>query len=313
MIRRHDAIPGRPFLVAGATGVIGREVVQSLLARGASVRAFVRRPETMAVLPESVERVVGCLEDREAVRRAFRGVQAAFFVSPHEDAEERIADNVLRACEQEGVRLVFAGLHADGANPVARLMRRIIWGVLLPHYRARTRIGERVRTSRTNPVILIPLNYYQNDDLCRDHILSGTYPLPLRLAPRVDTRDVGDAAARALVDSAIRSGAYWLVGPESLTGEQSAANWSRAVGRPVRYDPDCPCLGSWLEAHCGGRKALDFQKTYQFLAKVAIRTAPWQVKQTRFLLGRPPRTHAEYANDRAAEWGIRPNPIGRNL
>lgn len=68
--------------------------------------------------------------------------------------------------------------------------------------------------------------------------MNGVYPLPLRLFPRVDTRDVGDAAARALLDPNIPSGGYALVGPESLSGAQSAAHWSVALGWPVHYAPD---------------------------------------------------------------------------
>lgn len=291
-----------PILVAGATGAIGREVVRALLERGAPVRVFVRSPGKVAALPESVERVSGTLEDPQAVARALRGVRAAFFVSPHDEAEERMAGNFVRACEREGVRLVFAGVHADGAHRASRLFQRTLYRLLFPHYSPKMRIAERVRTSRTNPVLLIPGNYYQNDELCLEQIRSGHYPLPLRLISRVDTRDVGDAAARALLDPGVPSGAYALVGPESLGGEATAANWAAALGRPVRYAPDLDLTDRLLEEAYGGRKALDFQKTYRLLARFAMRTNEAQVRQTAWLLGRAPRTHAEYTRDVAAGW-----------
>ena len=302
MVKQQLHASNRPLLVAGATGAIGREVVRALLEREARVRVLVRSPEKVEVLPADVERATGSLEDRDAVARAMRGVHAAFFVSPHEDAEEQIAENFVSACEQQGVRLVFAGVHADGANRFARLFQRTIFGLMLPHYKPKLRIGERIRTSRTNPVVLIPGNYYQNDEICREQILAGSYPLPLRFIPRVDTRDVGDAAARALLDPTVPSGGYALLGPESLSGEQTAANWSAALGQPVRYTPDIEVTDRLLENFYGGRKALDFQKTYRLLGKVAAKTKPARVRQTRFLLGRPPRSHAEYTRDTAAAW-----------
>jgi|GEM_PF-1837278 len=292
----------KPILVAGATGVIGREVVRALLEQGAPVRVFARSPEKVSGLPAHVERVIGGLEDRQTVARAVRGVRAAFYVSPHDVAEEQFAEQFVSACEQEGVRLVFAGVHADGANRLARLGQRILFGLLMPHYKPKLRLAERIRTSRTNPVVLTPANYYQNDDVCREQILDGVYPLPLRLVPRVDARDVGDAAARALLDPNVPSGSYALFGPESLSGEQSAATWSAALGRPVRYAPNIALTDELLERSFGGRKALDFQKTYRLLAKFAAKTTPTQLQQTTFLLGRQPRSFAEYTREMATEW-----------
>jgi uncharacterized protein YbjT (DUF2867 family) len=150
--------------------------------------------------------------------------------------------------------------------------------------------------------VLVPGNYYQNDDVCREQILDGVYPMPLRLVPRVDARDVGDAAARALLDPNVPSGSYALVGPESLSGEQCAAHWSAALGRTVGYAPDIALTDQLLERSFGGRKALDFQKTYRLLAKFAAKTTPAQLRQTTFLLGRQPRSYAEYTREMATEW-----------
>jgi hypothetical protein len=51
-----------------------------------------------------------------------------------------------------------------------------------------------------------------------------------------------------------------------------------------------------------GRKALDFQKSYRLLAKFAAKTTPGQLQQTALLLGRQPRSHADYAREMATEW-----------
>jgi len=291
-----------PILVVGATGSIGSQVVRALLGQGACVRVFVRSPAKVSHLPEHLERVVGTLEDREAVARALRGVQAAFYVSPHDAAEETLAEHFVSGCERAGVRLVFAGVHAEGNTRLARLFQRTLFGLMLPHYRPKLRLAERIRTSRTNPVFIVPGNYFQMDEVCRDELLAGRYPLPLGLVPRVDTRDVGEAAARALLDPSVPSGSYSLVGPESLGGEATAAHWASALGQPVIYRPDLAEADALLARAYSGQKVIDCQKSYRLIGRVQMKTAPAALRQTEFLLGRPPRSHAEYARETAAAW-----------
>ncbi|MFC4454238.1 SDR family oxidoreductase [Deinococcus sonorensis] len=295
-------LPTRPILVVGATGAIGSQVVRALLAAGAPVRVFVRSPEKVRDLPETVERAPGTLEDPVAIARALQGVHAAFYVSPHDEQEEVFAERFVSACEREGVRLVFSGVYVDGRTRLARFAMRTVFGLMMPHYRPKLRLAERVRTSRTDPVVLSPGNYFQMDEVCRAHLEGGRYPFPLGLVPRVDTRDVGEAAARALLDPSVPSGGYALVGPESLDGEQTAAHWSAALGRPVAYLPDLEVTDAIFDRVYGGRKALDCQKSYRMVGRVKMKTSAADVQQTEFLLGRPPRSFAEYTRDVAASW-----------
>lgn len=90
-----------------------------------------------------------------------------------------------------------------------------------PHYKAKIRVVQRVRRTKLSPVVLCPTNFYQNDELCLSTILAGHYPQALghKRSNRVDTRDIGDAAAIALLDN-LASGSYYLVGPEMFTAEQ---------------------------------------------------------------------------------------------
>src|SRR3954471_12033058 len=85
-----------PVLVSGATGRIGRAVVDLLLDAGVPVRALARRSEAAATLPASVEVVAGDLTVPESLDAGLRGVSTVFLVwtAPPETAPaviERLA------------------------------------------------------------------------------------------------------------------------------------------------------------------------------------------------------------------------------
>src|SRR5450432_418556 len=69
----------RPVLVIGATGRVGRLVVDELLAAGVPVRALTRRPEA-AGLPPAVDVVSGDLTVPESLDAPLQGAGAVFLV-----------------------------------------------------------------------------------------------------------------------------------------------------------------------------------------------------------------------------------------
>ncbi|MET0594117.1 MAG: hypothetical protein ABW133_15560, partial [Polyangiaceae bacterium] len=127
--------------------------------------------------------------------------------------------SVIRACNDAKVRLVFVGVHVDAPTRIGRAARRFLFGRMLAHYRPKFRLSERVRRESHDAVILMPTNFFQNDDLFLDDIAAGVFRQPFdRSINRVDVRDIGDAGARALLDPSLPAGAYPLVGPRSLSG-----------------------------------------------------------------------------------------------
>jgi uncharacterized protein YbjT (DUF2867 family) len=256
----------QPILVVGATGSVGREVLAALLARDATVRVLVRDAARVADLPPSVQRHVGDLRDPAQVATALAGVQAAFYVSPHEPDEIALATAFVRACEAAGVRLVFAGVHIDQPNRWLRAVQRTMFGLLMPTYRGKLRIGERIARSAARPVVLAPTNFMQNDEIFRDDIVAGVFPEPLAGINRVDLRDVGAIAADALLRPDFPTGVYSVVGPETLSGRQCAQTWARALGRPVRYAGDDDA--AWTAAYrrrLTGRKLTDWLSSFRLL------------------------------------------------
>lgn len=289
-------------LVVGATGTVGGAALRSLVVQGARVRALVRSNVDARRFPD-VEVLPGDLRDARAVKRALDGVDAAFFASPHEQGEEELAEAFVRACEAARARLVFVGVHADGATRAGRAFRRFLFGRLLPHYAPKLRISERVRSSGANPVVLMPTNFFQNDEIFREELLEGRFVQPFaRPINRVDVRDLGDAAARACLDPSLRSGAYPIFGPRSLDGAACAAKWAAALGRPVAFEDDDARFEAALARELRGKKREDFAASYGALRKLALPTGAKELARTTELLGRPPTDYATYVRDTASRF-----------
>jgi uncharacterized protein YbjT (DUF2867 family) len=291
-------------LVAGATGSIGKEVVTALLARGARVRALVRTHERAQLLPSGVEAAAGDLRDAASVTAALTGTAAALYISPHDPDEERMADVFVTACDSLDVRLVFAGVALTARSRLARLAAEALVSTFLPHYRGKLRVARRVAAAKQRPVVLGVANYFQNDEVIRADILDGRYGLPTHRAGlnRIDLRDVGEVAARALTDPEFPSGTYALAGPESVSGQQAARLWSEALNSPVRYDGARPDWPDVLARHLSGPKLADFRRSYGFIARFHLPASARDVAATTTLLGRPPCRYETYVRDTAERW-----------
>lgn len=209
----------------------------------------------------------------------------------------------MRACEAARVRLVFVGVHADGATRVSRAFQRFLFGRVLPHYAPKLRISERARTSRANPIVLMPTNFYQNDEIFREELLQGRFVQPLaHPINRVDVRDLGDAVARVCLDPSLPSGAYPLVGPRSLDGATCAAEWTAALGRPVVFEENDARFDAAIARELGRKKRDDFAASYGALRKLALPTGAKELARTTELLGRPPTDYATYVRDTVNRW-----------
>lgn len=287
----------------GGRGRVGREVLGALSRKGARVRSLVRAPSSGPLLP-GVREVVGDLGDRPSLDRALAGVDAAFFVTPHAENEEALGRVFVEAAVAAGVRrVVFASAyHADFRSVLAYRLFAAAMGVVT-HYGPKLRVEGHVRRCGASPVVLMPSNFFQNDELFLPELRQGRYPQPLgeRGANRVDCRDIGDAAARAMLDPSVAAGAYPLVGPDpALTGPECAAVWASVLGREVRYEGS---LGQWralVADRMQARERDDFGKTYALFGRVRVQAKPEELARTTALLQRPPRAYRDYVAELAA-------------
>src|SRR5271166_6147330 len=95
------------ILVTGAAGKTGNAIVKALAAKGAAVRALVRRPEHIDALRQygAAEVRVGNFEDAGAIGAAVAGTQAIYHICPNVSPHEfDYAHTVAAAAQAHGVR-----------------------------------------------------------------------------------------------------------------------------------------------------------------------------------------------------------------
>jgi uncharacterized protein YbjT (DUF2867 family) len=283
------------ILVTGGTGMVGSQVVQQLLSRGATVQVLTRDAAKANTLPAGVSAVTGDLGKVETVKRVFKGVDGVFLINTVSPTE--IYEGLLSVCalrEEKVKRLVYLSVHhADKAA----------W---LPHFGGKVGVEEAVKKAGVPFTILRPNNFYQNDYWFKDVLLQhGLYPQPLGSVGlhRVDVRDIAEAAAIALTESGHEGQTYDLVGPEPHTGQSTADVWGRALSRSVKYAGDD--LEAWEKQslqYMPDWAVFDFKHMYAFFQKEGLQATPEAIDRQTRLLGHSPRSFGAFATETAAAW-----------
>jgi len=224
------------ILVIGATGRVGRHVVDHLVKREADVRVLTRDP-AKADFPPSVEVVQGDLLDIDALRAAFSGIRTLFLLNAVAGDEFTQAIITLNIAREAGVeRIVY--LSVFGADEA----------VNVPHFAVKHGAERMLEAMGFGATILRPTYFIDNDVTVKDVILEhGIYPMPIggKGLAMVDARDIAEIAAIELIrrdaaPDALPIETINLVGPNTLTGTDVAAIWSDVLGHPVTYAGDDP-------------------------------------------------------------------------
>lgn len=103
-------LAGRRVFVTGATGFIGRRLVQALAGTGAVVTVLTRSRASLAGLPETVEARIGAMSDRAAMEAALAGQEIVFNLAydVRATAAANLAafDTLLAAAAKQGVKRI---------------------------------------------------------------------------------------------------------------------------------------------------------------------------------------------------------------
>jgi uncharacterized protein YbjT (DUF2867 family) len=285
------------ILVTGATGTIGRHVVEQLVSRGASVRALVRNP-AKADFPAGVDVVKGDLMEPDTLRGALDGVSALFLlnaVTPDEFTQALIALNIAKEAGVERV-VYLSVIHSDRF-------------VNVPHFAGKFGVERMIEQMGFSATVLRPAYFMNNELTIKDTVLGyGVYPMPIgaKGLAMVDPRDIGEIAAIELIHRAnatrlMPSTRMNLVGPDTLTGVDAAAIWSDVLGRPIAYaGDDTAAFEQSLRNVMPGWMAYDMRLMADRFISDGMVPESGDVARLSATLGRPLRTYRDYVASIAA-------------
>lgn len=284
-------------LVTGGTGTVGSRVVARLLKHdrtGLDVRVLTSSPDKIDGLPDGARAVVGDLGDPDTLGEAFGGVDRLFLLTPLHPDEARLGKNGVEAAAEAGVeRVVMLSVH------------RVDEGAHIPHFASKIEMAGALEEAGLDHVVLQPNNYFQNDLWFRQPLLEyGVYPQPLGPVgcSRVDVGDIADAAVTGLLEDGY-AGSYPLVGPDVLTGEAVAAEWSRVLGREIAYAGDD--VDAWAEqasAQMPEWMVEDLKIMYAHFIEQGLVASDTDYARQADILGHDPRPFGDFAEATAAAW-----------
>ncbi|WP_280458571.1 NAD(P)H-binding protein [Nocardia carnea] len=209
------------IVVTGATGNVGRPLVQALAAAGAQVRA-VSRTAAAADFPAGVEYRRADLLRADELTPAFAGARTVFLLTSGEflgaggDLGE-VVDAVRNAGGRRVVLLSSQGVGTGNHPPDAEAA---------------------VRDSGLEWTILRPGNFASNALQWAESVRSERMiaaPFADIALPVIDPADIAAVAATVLLDDIHSGETYELTGPEAISPRQQAAALGVTLGEPVRF------------------------------------------------------------------------------
>ncbi|MFF9373828.1 SDR family oxidoreductase [Streptomyces griseoluteus] len=278
-----------PVLVTGATGRIGRLVIDQLLAAGVPVRALAHRPETAATLPAAVEVFTGDLTEPKSLDPALRGAGAVLLVwtAPPQTAAavvERLASHVRRVVFLSSPHQTphpffqqpnpMAVLHADIERLIASTGLEST--IIRPGMLASNSLAWWAPAIRTDEVVRWPYGAAET-------------------AP-VDDRDVAAVAALTLHRDGYAGADYVLTGPESLTQAAQVEVIGNALDRRLGFEEMTPDEFRTLTEGTAPSSVVDM-----LLAawRAAVGQPAYLTTAVADILGTAPRTFRQWATDHA--------------
>ncbi|PZG19470.1 SDR family oxidoreductase [Nonomuraea aridisoli] len=282
-------------LVTGATGNIGRLVVERLVRAGVTVRAMSRDP---ARLPEGVEPVRGDLADPESLRPALEGVDR-MYLFPHAATARQVAG----LAERAGVRRVVvlsSGAVTGGYDDHFHL----------PVEQAVEKSGMEWTHVRPGEFMLNKL-WLWGPSIRAERVVRE--PLPDLAWCPVHEYDIADVAVAALLEDGHHGVAYTLNGPEFVSRRDQVRAIAAAVGEEIRLEQVTAAHARELYLAQGGFAAAnaDFLTGFEDYSGEAADPEEEQepgpaafgpMPTAEAVTGRPARTFAEWARDHAADF-----------
>jgi uncharacterized protein YbjT (DUF2867 family) len=224
------------YVILGATGNTGSIIADTLLLRSKKVRVVGRDLERLQrFVHKGAEAFTADMSDAATLTKAFRGARAAYLMLPpitSREDQEREGDAIAKAVKESGLRhavnLSSYGAHVpEGTGPVTGLHSS----------------EQKLNAIGVLNVLHLRAAYFMENNLAAIGMIQGMgifghAMLPDLKLPMITTRDVGDYAARRLLDLDF-SGKQTreLLGERDLSMTEVTAVIGRGIGNPeLRYE-----------------------------------------------------------------------------
>ncbi|MGO7169555.1 NmrA/HSCARG family protein [Rhizobium leguminosarum] len=226
------------FLVFGATGQQGGAVTRALLEAGRGVRAFVRDPyseKAKSLAADGVSLAVGDLFGRASIDLAMKGIRGVFSVqtsSPSglltDEQEVEQGKSVADSAVSNGVaHLVYSSTGAAGKGHTG-----------MGHFDSKSRIEDYVHSLPAATTITRPASFMEMMMLPGMGLNTGVFTYfmqPDQSMQMIALHDLGRINAQILCQPDLYAGQVIELSGQDITGKDLQDAFSRAAGRPIRY------------------------------------------------------------------------------
>ena len=223
------------YVILGASGNTGHVVAKNLLARQQKVRVVGRNSAHLQPLAAlGAEVFVGDVTDASALTKAFQKADSAYVMIPPNPAsndplayEERVSDAIAAAIKSAGIKNVVS-LSSIGADKTDRT------GPVLGLHNFEQKLNQ---IDSAN-ILYLRAGYFMENTLPQVGAIRmagsviGPFRPDLKL-PMIATRDIGAAAADALLNLGFRGKqTHELLGQRDLNYAEVASIIGKAIGKP---------------------------------------------------------------------------------
>lgn len=208
----------RIFLVLGATGTVGKQVVKELLNTKQKVRILSRYLEKCK-FPNEVEIFIGDLNKEETLKDVFKDAYGVHFISIGDEKYTPLSNgkNIIELAEKSGIKRATILWNGEGNE---------------------SSLEKAIKTSNLEWTILQPQEYMANALGWKQAIIEKNEvkePFGDRPTAAIHESDIGNVVASILVNGGHNKKTYTLTGPEVLTPRKRVEGISIALNREIKF------------------------------------------------------------------------------
>jgi len=274
------------ILVMGASGNVGRLILENLLALGVPVRASGRNPAA-ANFPVEADVVTADITKPETLTAALNEISKVFLYANPEGI-----DGFVAKAKEAGVKhivLLSSGAVVSGDENDFVTKRHLI-------------VEQSIIKSGIPYTFLRPGAFASNALIWKNQITHGDivrFPYPLAEVSPIHESDIAAVATKVLTNPGYEGATPWLTGPESLTQIRQVELIGEAIGRKILFeeiDPDqaFETMSKYLHPQ--------FAQTLIQVLKARNGIAAIVSDSVAKITGRPAKTFADWAMDHKSDF-----------